>query len=86
MNRSERLIQRILGGRSDANIRFADLRILMRNLGFDERVRGSHHLYRRDGVVEKVNLQRDDGDAKPYQVRQVRRLILKYKLGRNRDG
>ena len=53
----------------------------MRNLGFDERVRGSHHLYRRHGVVEKVNLQRDDGNAKPYQVRQVRRLILKYKLG-----
>ena len=86
MSRSERLIQRILGGRSDANIRFADLRILMRNLGFDERVRGSHHLYRRHGVVEKVNLQRDDGNAKPYQVRQVRRLILKYKLGRNPDG
>ena len=82
MSRSERLIQRILGGRSDANIRFADLRIL----GFDERVRGSHHLYRRYGVVEKVNLQRDDGNAKPYQVRQVRRLILKYKLGRNPDG
>ena len=58
----------------------------MRNLGFDERVRGSHYLYRRHGVVEKVNLQRDDGNAKPYQVRQVRRLILKYNLGRNLDG
>ena len=85
MSRSERLIQKILGGRSDANIRFAELRTLMRNLGFDERVRGGH-LYRRHGVVEKINLQRDDGNAKPYQVRQVRRLILKYKVGRNPDG
>ena len=33
--------------------------------------------------MEKVNLQRDDANAKPYQVRQVRRLILKYKLGRD---
>ena len=81
MNRHERLLQTILRGRSDANVRFADLRALMQHLGFEERIRGSHHLYRREGVAEKVNLQRDDGNAKPYQVRQVRRLILKYKLG-----
>ena len=81
MNRHERLLQTILGGRSDANIRFADLRALMQHLGFEERIRGSHHLYRRGGIAEKVNLQRDDGNAKPYQVRQVRRLILKYDLG-----
>ena len=81
MNRHERLLQTILRGRSDANVRFSDLRALMHHLGFEERVRGSHHLYRREGVAEKVNLQRDDGSGKPYQVRQVRRLILKYKLG-----
>ena len=83
MSRYQRLIQRILRGQSDANIRFADLRALMQHMGFDERIRGSHHLYRRQGVAEKVNLQRDDANAKPYQVRQVRRLILKYKLGRD---
>lgn len=81
MTRRERLIQTILGGRSDANIRFDDLRGLMRHLGFEERVRGSHHLFDREGIVEIVNLQRRGGHAKPYQVRQVRRLILKYKLG-----
>ena len=83
MNRHERLLQTILRGRSDANIRFADLRALMRYLGFDERIRGSHHVYRKQGVPEKVNLQRDDGNAKPYQVRQLRRVVLKYQLGRN---
>ena len=81
MSKHERLLQTILRGQSDANIRFSDLRALMQHLGFEERIRGSHHLYRREGVAEKVNLQRDDGNAKPYQVRQVRRLIQKYKLG-----
>ena len=82
MNRHERLLQTILGGRSDANIRFSEIRVLMRSLGFDERIRGSHHIYRMAGVDEKVNLQRDNGNAKPYQVRQLRRILLKHQLGR----
>ena len=81
MSRHERLLQTILRGRSDANICFDDLRALMRYLGFEERVRGSHHLFDKEGVVEIVNLQSRGGHAKPYQVRQVRQLILKYKMG-----
>ena len=80
MSRSRALLRRILGGRSDANLRFDDLRGLLRDLGFVERVRGSHHIFRKGGVEERINLQRDDGHAKPYQVRQVRRVILKYAL------
>ena len=80
MSRHEQLLQRILGGRSDASVRFDDLRGLLRNLGFTERVRGSHHIFRRDGVAERINLQRDDSHAKPYQVQQVRRVIVKYRL------
>ena len=83
MNRHERLLQTILGGRSDANIRFADLRSLMQHLGFKERIRGSHHLFDKVGIVEIVNLQSRGGHAKPYQVKQVRQLILKYRLGRD---
>ena len=56
-------------------------RALLRNLGFDERVRGSHHIFRKAGVAELINLQRDGNDAKPYQVTQVRRVISKYRLG-----
>lgn len=81
MNRHERLLQTILRGKSDANIRFSDFRALMDYLGFEERIRGSHYIYRRQGIPEKVNLQRDDGNAKPYQVRQFRRVALKYRLG-----
>ena len=64
--RYENLLRRILGGRSDANIRFSDLRQLLLHLGFDERVRGSHHIFRRNGVRELINLQRDGSHAKPY--------------------
>ena len=80
MSRGEPLFRRILGGRSEANIRFDDLRSLLRNLGFTERIRGSHHIFRREGVVERINLQRDGRHAKPYQVRQVRLMFLKHEL------
>ena len=81
MSQHKKLLQRILGGRSDANIRFGDLRSLLRHLGFTERVQGSHHIFRKEGVAEKINIQRDNGHAKPYQIQQVRKMILKYELG-----
>lgn len=74
-------VRRILSGTSDASIRFDDLCSLLENLGFGKRVKGSHHLFRKAGVDERINLQREGGNAKPYQVKQVRAFILKYKLG-----
>jgi hypothetical protein len=38
-------------------------------------VSGSHHIYAHPEVAELVNLQEVDGEAKPYQVRQVMRLV-----------
>ena len=73
------LIQ-VLRGSADANIRFADLRALLLRLGFDERVRGSHHVFTRDGVAEILNLQPKNSFAKPYQVKQVRKILVQYKL------
>ena len=81
MNHNNELLQRILSGRSDASIRFDDLRLLLLRMGFIERVRGSHHIFAMRGIREGINLQRDGSHAKPYQVRQVRRIILKYGLG-----
>lgn len=75
-----KLVELILLGRSDANIDFDDLRHLLLRMGFDERTRGSHHLFRKEGVAERLNLQRDGAKAKPYQVKQVRSLILRYGL------
>lgn len=85
MPRTDRLLGRILGGTANANIRFTDLRALLLRFGFNERIRGDHHIFTRDAVVEIINLQlRSDGTAKPYQVRQVRSIIVKYKLAGER--
>jgi len=81
MARRDKLLDRILRGTLDANIPFADLCQLLRRLGFDERIRGSHHIFAKAGVEEILNLQPKGAKAKPYQVKQVRNVILKYKLG-----
>lgn len=78
--RFEKLLRQILRGTSDANIAFRDLRRLLTRLGFEERTKGSHHIFTKAGILEMINLQEDGDQAKPYQVRQVRRLIVKYKL------
>ena len=80
MARSDRTRNNVLGSGSDANIRFDDLRSLLFSIGFVERTRGSHHLFSRPGVAERINLQRAGSHAKPYQVRQIRRILLKYEL------
>lgn len=82
MGHYESLVSLILQGASDANISFEELCHLLKRLGFEERIRGSHHIFRKSGIVERLNLQRDGHKAKPYQVRQVRAIILKYKIGR----
>lgn len=80
MVKHERLMFKILQGTSDSNINFSDLCNLLKRLGFDERIRGSHHIFRKEGIEEKINLQKDDGKAKPYQVHQVRSVLIRYKL------
>ena len=81
MGKYDELLARIRSGSSDANIRFDDLCQLLRRLGFEERTRGSHHIFRKQGIEERINLQRAGSNAKPYQVKQVRTMIVKYKLG-----
>lgn len=77
----KKTLDKILSGLSDSNIRFQDLRKLLSDLGFSERIKGDHHILYKEGVEEIVNLQPlGDGKAKAYQVKQVRAIILKYKL------
>jgi hypothetical protein len=75
----KKTLQQVLSGTSDASIRFDDLCQLLENVGFTKRTKGSHN--RKAGVEERINLQRDGNNAKPYQVKQVRAVMLKYKLG-----
>ncbi len=81
MGKYEKLIFQILRGTSDANISFLDLVNLLQHFGFEMRIKGSHHIFRKKGVEEKPNLQKDGNKAKSYQVKQVRNIILKYRLG-----
>ena len=74
----QELIETVLSGTSDANIRFSELCSLLRRLGFDERIRGSHHVFRKQGTREKINLQPQSGYAKVYQVRQIRKIFIEY--------
>ena len=86
MGRQHKLLQRVLLGGSDRNIAFDELRALLLWLGFQERIRGSHHLYRKTGIRDMINLQKQGSQAKPYQVRQVRAVLLKYRLGGQDDA
>ncbi len=81
MTQREKLLERILRGASDTDILFDEMRRILMNLGFQERIRGSHHIFTKDGVEEILNIQPKGSKAKPYQVKQVRNVILKYKLG-----
>ena len=74
------MVLRLLSGFADANIDFEELRELLKRLGFEERIRGSHHLFRKPGVEAKINLHRDGVKAKPYQVRQVRSVLVNHRL------
>jgi hypothetical protein len=86
MTRAEKTLEKVLRGTSDANIAFKDLLKLLKRLGFTERVRGSHHIFARAGLEEILNLQTKGAKAKPYQVKQVRHVILKYQLAENFDA
>lgn len=70
----------ILRGDSDANIRFADLCALLAAKGFRLRVSGSHHIFTRAGVRERINVQREGSKAKPYQIRQIRKTLIANQL------
>lgn len=81
MSQYEKLLLSILSGTQDRNILFADLRVVLDRLGFQCRVKGDHFTYTKDGVEEIINIQPAGNKAKPYQVKQIRNIILKYQLG-----
>ena len=81
MGQQVKTLRRILGGMADKNIAFRDLRKLLKQLEFIERIKGDHYIFSKDGVDEILNLQPKGAKAKPYQVKQVRNLILKYGMG-----
>jgi predicted RNA binding protein YcfA (HicA-like mRNA interferase family) len=80
VGRLAKILDQVLRGGSDQNIAFDDLTALLVSLGFQKRIKGSHHVFSKDGVEEIINIQPSGDKAKPYQVKQVRAVIVKYKL------
>ena len=77
---AEKILEKIMRGDSDADIRFQSLCHLLISKGFRMRVSGSHHIFTRSGVLERINLQKEGSQAKSYQVKQVRRILAQYKM------
>jgi hypothetical protein len=86
MGKRDALLDQILSGTADANVPFDGLCRLLGRLGFAERIRGSHHIFAKTGVEEILNLQPKGHNAKAYQVKQVRGVIVKYRLAGGTDG
>jgi len=80
MSQYDKILSKTLKGFSDSDISFSELCNLLKYLGFEERIKGSHHIFYKDEVNEIINLQPKESKAKPYQVKQVRNVILKYKI------
>jgi hypothetical protein len=81
MNRHQKLLHYILTKRGDANVPFDGLCQLLRGMGFEERIRGDHHIFSMAKLEEIVNIQPIGTKVKPYQVKQVRDLVLRRGLG-----
>ena len=85
MSHRDGLLLRILSGRTGANVRFGELRNLLMRLGFDERISGSHHIFTKEGISERINLQPRRGQVKAYQIQQVRKVFEKYGIADERE-
>ena len=80
MGQREKLIIKILSGAQDKNIPFNETCCLLTHLGFEGRIKGSHRIFFKENVEDILNLQPKNGKIKPYQVKQIRSIILIYKL------
>jgi predicted RNA binding protein YcfA (HicA-like mRNA interferase family) len=75
-----KLLKRLARG-DVANVDFGDLCALAEALGFEpRRVSGSHHVFTHPDIPQLINLQSVRGQAKPYQIRQLVRLVERYDL------
>lgn len=74
----DKLFYSIMCGVQDNNVKFSDLQKILSDLGFQRRVKGDHFIYWKEGVEEIINIQPNKDKAKPYQVKLVRNIILKY--------
>ena len=85
MSKYSKILTKILSGTNDNNVAFNNLCNLLINIGFHQRIKGDHHIFFMDNIEEIINIQPKGKTAKPYQVKQIRKLILKHKLGETNE-
>lgn len=79
MTQGKKLLQKLLS--ESPNLKYREVVQCLKACGFHlARVRGSHHIFAHPEIPELINLQDVDGFVKPYQIRQVLRLIERYNL------
>ena len=81
MGQFSKFLFAVLSGTQDKSIDFGALQNLLLRLGFTVRIKGDHFIYTKEGLEEIINIQPVGRYAKPYQVKQIRALILTYHLG-----
>jgi predicted RNA binding protein YcfA (HicA-like mRNA interferase family) len=80
VSRRQKLLLKILSGTADSNINFEATCNLLIDLGFDQRIKGSHHIFSKTSIPEIINIQPLGANCKAYQVKQIRALLTQYKL------
>jgi predicted RNA binding protein YcfA (HicA-like mRNA interferase family) len=65
---------------------FSEAKTLIETFGFTlDRISGRHHIFVHRNIPELLNLQNVNGQAKPYQIKQLLKLVEKYNLKSGED-
>ena len=79
MASDKKTFEKVVSG--SGTVGFRDLERLLLKLGFRlERISGSHHIYIHPAVGRPFPVQPDGKDAKRYQIRQLRDIIVIHRL------
>lgn len=84
MDKYKKLYRQIIE-EGKSSLSFADLQFFLEKTGFSLRCKGDHFIYTLNGISEIINIQPDGKSAKKYQIKQIRQIVLKYKLGGDSD-
>jgi len=79
MSRVSKIYEKLMTGKSDGNFSFDDLAYLLQKLGYQIRKTGGSHIIAQKGPSFH-NLQEKKGQAKPYQIAQVRNDLKKFNI------
>lgn len=80
MSSEEKLLYKLISGSSDQNFHFHDVVTILNRLGFVCRIRGDHYIFCHESIDEIINIQPKGSMAKPYQVKQVRSILIRYNM------